>query len=478
MTIISNQILKHALDFAAISLAGKKRKSGEDVIDHCIRVVENLEKYQIIDPITLQVAILHHSLSDGAATLSDLQTEFGEEIATMVDTFEKLKIIRISPGMQNEFVENLRKMFLALAQDLRIVLIKIIDITDNLTTLKYLDSVKQIEVAEETLEIFAPLAERLGMGEIKGVMQDLAFETLYPKEAKDTKKLMHDSLETANKIMLKIKGELTQALDQEKIDFEIQSRAKHSYSLYTKLKRPEIDFDINKIYDLIAFRVIVSNIGDCYKVLGIVHKLWKPLPNYVRDFIANPKPNGYQSIHTSVFGPGDRPFEIQIRTSQMHDSAEYGLASHWHYSEQKAGGANDKNLSKGFATSAEKLEWVKSLGQWQAEIADNAEFLKTVRTDFFGERIFCFTPKGDVKDLPAGATPIDFAYTIHSDLGGQTTGAKVNGKFVSLNTKLKNSDVVELVLSKDTHKKPSRDWLNFVVTSRAKEKIKRAWKIT
>lgn len=471
---LNNPKLKNCIEFAQISLAGKKRKSGEDVIDHCLRVADKLVEYSVNDVITLEAAILHHSLSDGAATIDDIKKEFGDEIASMVESLEKLRVIRLQPNMQDEFIENLRKMFLALARDLRIVIIKLMDIDDNLTTLKYLDPLKQTEVAEETLEIFAPLSERLGIGEMKGEMQDLAFECLYPKEAEMVKKLRKKSIEQLNKMLLKIKRELAIVFHKEKINFEIQCRTKHLYSLYTKLKRPEINFNISHIYDLIAFRVIVNTTEDCYKALGIIHKLWKPLPNYVRDYIVNPKPNGYQSIHTTVFGPGDYPFEIQIRTQQMHEEAEYGVAAHWHYSENKSKGATDTDLSQGFATSVNKLEWVKNLSQWQKEIINNQEFLKTIRTDFFGERIFCFTPKGDVKDLPKGATPIDFAYSIHTGLGNLVVGANVNGKIVSLDTKLQNSDVVEVILAKDTHKKPNRDWLNFVATNLAKKKIKKS----
>ncbi|OGE20623.1 hypothetical protein A3A14_03380 [Candidatus Daviesbacteria bacterium RIFCSPLOWO2_01_FULL_43_38] len=463
-----------ALDFARLSLAGKKRNSGEFVVDHCIRVTETLLRFKVNDPPTLVASILHHSLHEGAANIEDIRKEFGEEVGVMMEAFEKLRIIKPKEEMGDVFAENLRKMFLVLAKDLRVVLIKLADILDNLTTLQYVDEVKRREVCQKALEIFAPLAERLGMGEMRGQMQDLAFMYLQPAEYKWVQSYTKSNLEKLGKELLRIKGSITLALKKEGIPAEVQSRVKHIYSLYTKLTRPEIKKDLSKIHDLIALRIIVSDTEECYKVLDIVHKEFKPLPEPISDYIAHPRPNGYQSIHTRVYGSGDLPFEIQIRTRVMHEEAEYGVAAHWNYAEKKEKGLSDEKISQGFAASAEKLDWVKRLGQWQTEITDDSEFLKTVKTDLFGQRIFCFTPNGDVKDLPAGATPIDFAYTVHTEMGDSVSGAKLNGKVVSLDTKLKNGDVVELVLSKDMKKKPSRDWLHFVVTPTAKRKIKKA----
>lgn len=474
MEPLENSLVKKALDFATLSLAGKKRKSGEEVIDHCLKVAEILSRYKINDPQTLAVAILHHTLKDSAAILEDVKKEFGEEIVVMLESFEKLHLVRLSSDKNTEFNENLRKMFLVLAKDLRIVLIKLVDILDNLNTLEYLDEKKKEEVARETLEIFAPLTERLGMGEMRSQMQDLAFMHLYPKEYEWLKNYTKHDLTELGKILLKIKAQLTMLLKEQGISAEIQSRVKYSYSLYTKLMRPGIEKDLNKIHDLIALRIIVETPEECYKVLDIVHQLFRPVPGPISDYISHPKPNGYQSIHLKVYGPKSISFEIQIRTKKMHEEAEYGLAAHWNYAEKKESGLSDEKISSGLAASAEKLEWVKRLSEWQKEISDDSEFLKTVKTDLFGQRIFCFTPKGDVKDLPAGATPIDFAFYVHSDLGNRVRAAKVNGKVVSLETKLKNGDVVELMLSKDPKKKPSRDWLNFVVTNMAKRKIKKA----
>lgn len=475
MQQLLNPLVKQAFEFAALSLAGKKRYSGEDFSSHCLKVAEILQKFKVTDPKTLAAAILHHSLSDGAATISDLEKEFGGEIAEMVKNVDSLRIIKLPDLTKQEFLENLRKMFLILAKDMRVVLIKFADILDNLRTLEYIPKEKQQEVSRETLEIFAPLAGRLGMGEMKGQMQDLAFPYLYPQEYEEVKKVLKTSEDELGKRLLKIKAELTLALEKASVKFRLEHRRKHLYSLFIKLKRPEINNDLNRVYDLIAFRIIVEDVESCYQSLGVVHKLWRPMPNYVRDYIANPKPNGYQSIHTTVFGPAGKPFEVQIRTEKMHQEAEYGVAAHWHYAEVKAKGASDRVLTKGVAADADRLHWVKTLSRWQEEIADNEELLKSIKTDLFGERIFCFTPKGDVKDLPAGSTPIDFAYHVHTDLGDLAVGAKVNGKVVSLSTKLKNGDVVEILATKDRNKKPSRDWLNFVITSPARRRIKKAF---
>lgn len=475
MDFLEDQVLKKAFDFANLSLAGKKRLSKENVVDHCLRVEKILWDFKVRDPSTLAAAILHHSLHEGAATLADIHAEFGEEIAGMMEAFENLRVIKPREGMDDEFVENLRKMFLVLAKDLRVVLIKLADILDNMTTLEYVSEIKREEVCRKALEIFAPLAERLGMGEMKGQMQDLAFMHLYPQDYKWLKCYVTSDLERLGKVLLKIKAKLILDLKKEGIPAEVQSRVKHSYSLYSKLMRQEINKDLSKIHDLIALRVIVGSTEDCYEVLDIVHKLFKSSKEPVSDYIAHPKPNGYQSIHTRVLGPGDISFELQIRTRKMHEEAEYGLAAHWNYAEKKSSGVSDVRLSKGFAASAEKLEWVKRLSEWQKEITSNDEFLKTVKTDFFGQRILCFTPKGDVKDLPAGATPVDFAYQVHSDMGNLVIGAKVNSKVIALDTKLKNGDVVELILSKNLRKKPSRDWLRFVVTGAAKKQIRKAY---
>ncbi|KKS13411.1 hypothetical protein A2617_03420 [Candidatus Daviesbacteria bacterium RIFOXYD1_FULL_41_10] len=475
MNYLEIPLVKKAYDFAETSLAGQKRLSGEEILEHCVKVADNLMKFDVTDPKTLSAAILHHSILNGAATPEDLKEEFGEDIAGILNAFHKLHIVKFRKGTEKEFAEELRKMFLVLARDLRVVLIKMCDILDNLRTLSCLTREKGEEVARETLEIFAPLAERLGIGEMKGEMQDLAFAYLERASCDKTKQLLQTNLVELNIILTKIKDELKKSLGKAGIHYRIESRTKHLYSLYMKLCRPEINFDMSKVSDLIAFRIVVSTTEDCYKVLDIVHKLWKPVSGSVSDFITHPKPNGYRSIHTKVVGPQGRIFEIQIRTEEMHEEAEYGLAAHWNYAEMKSRGVSDAEVSRGFATSAEKLEWVKNLAKWQKEVTNDSEFLKSVKTDFFGERVFCFTPGGDVKDLPAGATPVDFAYCLHTEVGDGCSGAKVNGKMVPLDFKIQNGDVVEIILGKG-NKKPNRDWLEFTVTSSAKAQIRKHFK--
>jgi len=466
-----NGLVKKAYQFASISLTDKKRYSGDTFAQHGLAAAEILQKFGVTDSTTLAVAVLHHAVEDGAATYEDISQEFGLEISSMLKTLEGLEIIKLTKTDQVQYVENLRKMFLYLAKDLRIVLIKLADVADNLRTLKFIPKYRQRYIAKQALEIFAPMAERLGIGELKGQIQDLAFPFVYPDEYITTRKLLRFSAGRLNKRSQKIKADVYKALKAEKIHFRIESRAKHIYSLYMKLKRPEISFDVSKIYDLMAFRIIIKNTEDCYKVLGIIHNIWKPMPDRMRDYISSPKPNGYRSIHTTVFGPNNEPFEIQIRTEEMHEDAEYGIAAHWHYDESKSS-TDTEFLNKGTIMDKEKLAWVLNLRKWQEEVTDNEEFLKTIKTDFFGPRIFVLTPRGDIKDLPVGATPIDFAYSIHTFLGDKAVGAKVSGKMVSLDHKLKSGDVVEILVSKDKHKKPSRDWLNFVMTTYARKKIK------
>ncbi len=472
--IKSDPLLQKAYQFAATSMVGKTRHSGELFVDHCASVVKILQQFGVNDLHTLIAALLHHSYSHGAATLADIEKEFGEDVATMVKAIDSLRVIKLPELSREDFLESFRKMFLVMSQDMRVVLIKMADISDNLRTIESLRKEKQLIVARETLELFAPLAERLGMGELKGQMQDIAFKVLHPDEYEQVKKLLFKNREQMQRILLKLKGELNLTLTKEGIPFRIESRTKFLYSLYNKLKRDEINFDLEKIHDLIAFRIITDTTENCYRILGIIHKLWPAMSDYFNDYISHPKANGYQSIHTKVLGPYSRPFEIQIRTEEMHNQADYGVAAHWHYAESKTRGTSDHHLTQGIVMKDKKLEWVKTLANWQEEITDNEEFLKSVKTDFFGERIFVFTPKGDVKDLPKGATPIDFAYAVHSDLGQSAVGSIVNGKMVGLNSKLKNSDICEIVVSKDKKRKPSRDWLRFVVTTSAKKKIRHA----
>jgi len=359
-------------------------------------------------------------------------------------------------------VENLRKMFLAMAEDIRVVLIKLADRWHNMQTLEFLPPYKQQRIALETLEIYAPIANRLEMGELKGILEDLAFKYVYPKEYEWLVDQSKEKYEGLKSYLEKIKPIIIKELEKENITFvSVDSRTKHLYSLYKKLQR--FDMNFNKIYDMAAIRIVVKNIVECYKVLGVIHKLYRPLPEKIKDYIATPKPNGYQSIHTTVFCPEGKIIEIQIRTEKMHEEAEKGIAAHWAYSEQgkpKIGGLS--NLKK--------FSWVKQLQEWQRGVAGSSEFLESLKIDFFKDRIFAFTPKGDVIDLPEGATPIDFAYAVHTDIGNHCMGAKINEKMVTLDKPLANWDVVEILTAKN--KKPSAGWLDFVKTSQAKSKIR------
>lgn len=464
-------LVKRAFEFATLAHADQKRLSGQSTIEHTLAVAAILVDFKVYDSQAIAAAILHGVLEETAATFADLENEFGKELANLVKTVDQLSTIKLYAAPEQKYVENLRKMFLAAAKDVRVVLVRLTDRLDNLKTLQFLPKDKQLRIAQESLEIFAPLAARLGIGELKGELEDLAFPFVYPEEYSWTQKISKAQYKELAKLILIVKTDLKINLEKTNVKAEIHGRAKHLYSLYKKLLRPEINRDISKVYDLMAVRIIVESVEDCYAVLGIVHKLWRPLPNYVRDYIATPKPNSYRSIHTTVFGPQAHLFEVQIRTWQMHSEAEFGIAAHWHYAERKEL-ATDVEVQTGFTVS-EKLQWVKQLTAWQKDVASSKEFLDSLKIDFFKDRIFVLTPKGDVKDLPVGASPVDFAYSVHTDLGNKCQGAKVNGKMVSLDYKLTSGDMVEIFVSKNPGKKPSRDWLAFVTTSLARQQIRR-----
>lgn len=422
---------------------------------------------------------MHDVVEDTSTTQEDLNNQFGPEITDIVSNLTKLKRIHIkkswlysiNPIEQNQVkkkqyeahLENLRKMLIAMTKDIRIIFIKLNDRLHNMETLKALPKEKQQRIARETLEIYAPIAHRLGMGKLKGKLEDLAFSYVYPEEYKITKKLAGKEYEGKEKFLEEAKNDIKKELEKNDIHPKnINGRKKHLYSLWRKLNR--YDNNINKIYDIVALRIIVNNMEDCYKTLGIIHRMYRPLIGRIKDYIAMPKPNGYQSIHTTVFGPAGNIIEIQIRTQEMHEAAEYGVAAHWHYKEK-----NRKPLS----TDKNKLSWIKDLQKFQEEHQhlDKKEWSEILKLDFFRDRIFAFTPQGDVHDLPLGATPVDFAYAIHSEVGNATAGAKVNGKIVKLDYQLKNGDIVEIITSKKSSG-PKRDWLKFVKTSKAKDKIR------
>lgn len=461
-------LLKKAYQFAAQAHLGQKRLSGEDFIAHPLAVAEVLVDWRL-DTGSIVAGLLHDVVEDGGVKLEVIEKEFGKDIAQLVDGVTKIGEIKLRGTSEDLFVENLRKMIVVMAHDLRVILIKLADRYHNLQTLYVLPSEKQKRIAQETLEVWAPLAERLGIGEMKGKLEDLAFPYAYPQDYQWVKQYSAPYYKKADVYIENVKKEVLKALP-EKIKVQVHGRAKHLYSLYKKLCRPEIDKDINRVYDLMALRIMVETVEECYTALGIVHKLYKPVPSVgVRDFIAQPKPNGYQSIHTNVFAQG-RILEIQIRTHQMHEQAENGIAAHWYFGQKKAGGAKDTQVEAGFFAPSQKMDWVKELVRWQQELVDSKEFLQSLKFDALHHRIFVFSPNGDVFDLPAEATPVDFAYAVHTDLGNRCGGAKVDGKMVSLDYKLKSGQMVQIIPSK-SKKGPSSDWLEFVVTQLARREI-------
>lgn len=470
------KLVRKAFEFAQNAHKDQKRNTGEPFIIHGLETAAFIADLRL-DAASVAAAILHDTCEDTPCSLGDIRKHFGRQIAFLVDGVTKLGKIRIlrrwlvlkDEKELQEFdrqVETLRKMFLAMARDIRIIIIKLADRLHNMQTLQGVAPEKRERIAQETLEIYAPLADRLGMGQLKGQLEDLAFSYLEKEECEKLKKLIANRLDRKEKYIVRLKKVLLKKLAKEGIKAEVSGRAKHFYSLYLKLKR--YDNDISRIYDLVAIRVIVSTVEECYQVLGIIHKMWRPLVGRIKDYIAMPKPNGYQSIHTTVFADQGELIEIQIRTRQMHDQAENGIAAHWHYSQKKS--TLDYLRRRSSHIPAGEIQWVKELARWQGTLADNREMLDSLGLDFFSDRIFVYTPTGDVKDLPVGATAIDFAYAVHTDLGNSITGAKINGRMDKISTTLKNGDIVEIIKGKKPA--PKRDWLEVVKTSLARSRIR------
>lgn len=456
-------IIERAFHFADKVHRGQKRKSGEPYIAHPLAAAIRLAELKL-DPATIAAALLHDTAEDTGVSIEDIRREFGDDIAFLVDGVTKLGKLKYR-GIER-MAESLRKMFFAIAEDIRVVLIKLMDRLHNMETLAALPPEKQKRIALETLEIYAPLASRLGFGDLKAALEDLAFPYVYPEEHAMVMKLAQSEMSERANYIKRIQPLTEKYLRDESITIlDMHSRAKHQYSLWQKLLKH--DMDIEKIHDLIALRMIVPTIEDCYRALGIIHAHWKPFPGLIKDYIAMPKPNGYKSLHTTIFGPDGEIIEIQIRTPEMHEEAEHGIAAHWAYSEQK----KLKDYRKNIASTAKdaELSWVNQLRDWQNEVTDSSEFLESLKIDFFKNRIFCLTPRGDAIDLPEGATPVDFAYHVHSAIGNSASGARVNGKMVPLDHELGNGDVVEVITQKN--KKPNPDWLNFVKTSMARKHI-------
>jgi len=448
-----------AYDFAANAHKGQVRKSGEPYIQHPLAAADILADMRI-DPVIICATLLHDVPEDTEVTLEEIKKNFGEEIFSMVEGITKLGKLKYR-GVER-YIENLRKMFIAMAEDVRVMIIKFADRIHNLTTLDALPPQKQYRIALESLEIYAAIANRLGMGEMKGMLEDLSFKYVYPKEYQRVKQIKEDKLKGKKILLEKIQKIAKKELENADIKIiSIHGRNKRLYSLYKKLLKK--DNDVNKIYDLDAIRIIVPSIADCYATLGVLHKIWKPLKGRIKDYISQPKPNDYQSLHTTVFSEDGEIVEFQIRTPEIHEEAEYGIAAHWHYDEY---GGHLPN---------KEIKWVKELANIQKDILSRLSDLEEIRIDFLQTRIFVFTPKGDVIDLPEGASPIDFAYYIHSDIGNKCSGALVNEQLISLDTELKNGDVVEIITDKN-RKGPGRDWLNFVKTHTAKNHIRNSIK--
>ncbi len=451
-------MLRLAYDFAAEAHDQQKRMSGDLYISHPLAATYNLAEMKADMP-TLLAGLLHDVPEDTEVSLSEIEKNFGKEVAKLVNGITKLGRLKYR-GIER-YAENLRKMFIAMAKDIRVIFIKFADRLHNLQTIEYLPPDKQKRIALETLEIYAPIADRLGMGEIKHQLEDLSFAILQPAEYKWVLSLRQEPLSRQTKNLSKIKKILEENLQREGIAYtSIHGRTKRIYSLYRKLLQK--DRDINRIYDLIALRIIVPNIQSCYTTIGIIHSIWQPLKGRIKDYIATPKPNGYQSIHTTVFALDGQIVEFQVRTNTMHEQAEYGIAAHWHYKTKGSFKLPDK-----------QQQWIKQLMAIQKKVKDTEQYLQQIKLDVFSDRIFIFTPKGDVIELPEGATPIDFAYHVHSDLGNKCIGAKVNEQIVNLETKLRSGDMVEIMIDKN-RKKPNEDWLKIVKTKSAKDHIRQA----
>jgi guanosine-3',5'-bis(diphosphate) 3'-pyrophosphohydrolase len=456
---IDREQVERAFVYACEHHADQRRKSGEEFIIHPVGVAKICAGMRL-DTETLCAALLHDTVEDTSASLEDVQATFGEEVASLVDGVTKLTGLTFSSRDEAQ-AENYRKMMVAMASDIRVILIKLADRLHNMRTIGAMPKQKQIEKAKETLDIYAPIAHRLGIHAIKWELEDLAFAALHPRKYAEIKGLVSQQRAERERYVNEAGAFVARELEALGIEAEISGRAKHFYSIYAKMTRKGREF--NEIYDLTAMRVIVDGVKECYGAVGVIHSLWKPLPGRFKDWVAMPKFNMYQSLHTTVIGPEGRPLEIQIRTREMHDMAEFGIAAHWLYKTDRA--VDDDG----------KLRWLKRLLDWQQELSDPKEFMDTLKVDLFEDEVFVFTPKGEVKSLQTGATPLDFAYEVHTDVGHRCVGAKVNGRIVPLSYELKSGDIVEVLTSK-RERGPSRDWLAVVKTTRARNKIRQFFK--
>ncbi len=452
------EMLRRAYLFSAREHRGQVRKSGEPYLVHPLEVANILADLKL-DPICVVTGLLHDIVEDTGTRIETIEEYFGEEVAHLVDGLTKISKLKHASAEEQQAL-NMRKMLLAMVDDVRVILVKLADRLHNMRTLQYLATEKRRRIAQETLDVYAPIAHRLGMARVRGELEDLAFKYLEPEEyAKLTELIESRRLRLAS-FLDEIKKKITEMMAESKIEvMQIEGRIKRLFSIYQKIKRQRITID--QVYDLVAVRLITESVKDCYAALGVIHHAWKPIPTRFKDWIAIPRENFYQSLHTSVVGDGGQPFEVQIRTAEMHLIAEEGIAAHWKYKEGRRGTHTDEDQA---------FMWLKRLVEWQREVKDSREFLDSLKLDLYPKDVYCFTPKGKVIELPKGATPIDFAFSIHTEVGLSCNGAKVNGRIVPLRYQLRNGDVVEILTSPSS--RPSRDWMNFLKTSRARSKVR------
>ncbi len=455
------ELIEKAYLFAEKAHAGQKRMNGDPYFIHVFETAKTLAKFGM-DAKTISAGLLHDVLEDTNTKESEMEKEFGKEITTLVKGVTKLGTLKYHGHERH--VESLRKFFMAMANDLRVVIIKLADRLHNLKTLEYVREDKRKRIALESIDVYAPLANRLGMGKLKGEIEDAAFPYAYPKEYLETEEILKEEKELFKEYLKEVKDTLEKELKKNKIKFLVMDyRIKYKYSLYKKLLRYHMD--IGKIYDIVALRIIVETVEDCYRVLGLVHSIWTPLPGRIKDYISLPKLNGYQSIHTTIFTGSGGIAEIQIRTKEMHDEAEYGIAAHFAYKE-----STTKNKKSQDFNNKSKFEWIEKLKDLHYSPENPEKFIENLKTDFFNDRIFIFTPKGDVIDLPDKSSSIDFAYAVHSEIGNHISGVKINGKMSQMFSVLKNGDIVEIITKKEAH--PSSKWIDYAKTNDAKRHIR------
>jgi GTP pyrophosphokinase len=452
------ELISRAYDYAAKAHKGQTRKSGDPYFSHPVSVAGIITELRL-DVASVVAGLLHDVVEDTLATITDIEREFGQEVAFLVDGVTKLSKINFA-SKEDRQAENFRKMLVAMARDIRVLLVKLCDRLDNMRTLEHMKPEAQDRIARETMEIYAPLANRLGIARFKQELEDLAFKYVEPQAHSDLNQKVLVSKKERDKYIAEVSKILAAKLAEQGFAADVTGRAKHFYSIWRKMQAQQCDFD--QVYDVIAFRVLVETVADCYAALGVIHSQWTPVPGRFKDYVALPKPNMYQSLHTTVIGPGRERIEIQIRTHEMHRVAEQGIAAHWKYKERHSGGIDPKD--------AARFGWLRQLMEFQKELKDPAEFLESVKVDLFQDEVYVFTPKGDVRVFPRNATPVDFAYAIHSEVGDHCSGARVNGAIVQLRYKLRNGDVVEVMTNPNQH--PNKDWLDFVTTSRARSRIR------